>query len=194
MIMVNSIGHKLQRIELFFTHNKVDTVCIKEYSDVIMHLGHRLGPFKIGNSYSMEHYLARIFVEEGILKFDERNVINSTAIQKINFLESTNPEPRQIDNMVYVQAIEQLGILNTFFQQDKIPRRDYAQLLSDVNDLIRVRIAKIARLATQPQHLKTRKLLTEEEKILFDNISHAIQEFQEFVPSNIGKKSSEKQK
>jgi hypothetical protein len=186
--MVNSITSKLTRIEMQFTHNKVDTICIKDFPTPITQLGRRIGPFKIGNPYTMEYYIARILVEEGYLKFDENKIINSAAIQKINFMESTNPELKTIEDMVYVQAIQRLSIFENMLKDDKIPRRDFSQLFSDVNDLIRVRVAKIIRLATQPQHLKTRKILTEEERILFDYISDTIQEWQNFVPDRFKKK------
>lgn len=173
---------------MFFTHQKVDTACIKEFPTAIMVLGKRVGPFKVGNPYSMEYYLARIFVEEGILKFDEKNLVNSMTIQKINFAESTNQEPHQINDMIYVQAIEQLGILERQLKEDKITRRDFSQLFSDVNDLIRVRLAKIVRLATQTQQPRTKKIMTEEERILFECIQSIIYEWQNFVPDKFRKK------
>jgi hypothetical protein len=174
---------------MVFAHQKVDTVCIKEFPTSVIQLGRRVGPFKLGNPYKLEYYIARIFVEQGFLKFDEKNLINSMAIQKINFMESTNQEPRQIDDMIYVQSIQQLSLLDYLLKADKVPRRDFSQLYSDVNDLIRVRLAKIVRLATQPQLLKTRNLLTEEERILFDQLSHLIQEWQDYVPSKFKKKN-----
>jgi len=161
---------------------------VKDFPTALIHLGRRIGPFKIGNPYSLEYYIARILVEEGYLKFDENKIINSAAIQKINFMESTNPEPKPIEDMVYVQAAQRLSIFENLLKDDKIPRRDFSQLYSDVNDLIRVRLAKIIRLATQPQQLKTKKLMTEEERILFDQISNSIHEWQNFVPDRFKKK------
>jgi hypothetical protein len=190
--MVNSISSKLKRIEMSFTHTKVDTICIKDFPQPVTVLARRIGPFKMGNPYTLEYYLARIFVEEGILKFDENKIMNSATIQKINFMESTNAEPRPIDDHVYVQAIQRLSIFENMIKQDKIPRREFSQLFSDVNDLIRVRLAKIIRLATQPQHLKIKKVLTEEERILFDYISNTILEWQNFVNDKFKKTGGKK--
>ena len=140
--MVNSITNKLTRIEMSFTHNKVDTVCVKDFPTPLIQLGRRIGPFKIGNPYSLEYYIARIFVEEGYLKFDENKIINSAAIQKINFMESTNPEPKPIEEMVYVQAAQRLSIFENLLKDDKIPRRDFSQLYSAIIQIQKHRVSK----------------------------------------------------
>ena len=177
--MVNSISNQLFRIKNEFIHNRIDTTCIKEYPHSFTHLGHRLGPFKVGHPYNLEHYVARIFVEEGYLKYDDGSHMNAAAIQKINFQESTNPELGGIQDHVYVQALEQLKILGILYEREQIPRRHYQQLYSDFNDLIRVRLAKIGRLAIHSQDLKMKKKLTSEEQILFDHISSDISKWRE---------------
>ncbi|MHA1602749.1 MAG: hypothetical protein ACTSUI_07015, partial [Promethearchaeota archaeon] len=148
--MVKSILRELERKENEFSHQKVDITCIKKMKS-FSHLGRHYGPFKLGHSYNLDNYIARILVEEGFCKYDENGVLNRKAIQKINFIESTNKELGDLNNKdyIYVQAHEQLEILNTLSEKNKIPRQDFKQLYSDVNDLIRVRMAKISRLANQ---------------------------------------------
>lgn len=177
----NSITSKLLREQMDFIQTRVDTICVKEFSQGFLHLGRRLGPFKLGHNYNLPYYIARIMVEEGILKFDEKTIVNSTSIQKINFQESTDPELHQVDDHIYVQGVEQLKVLNIFQKHDKIPRREFNQLFSDLNDLIRVRLAKLSRLSIATQGMKTKSLLSSEEKILYEELSKGIKEWRDFL-------------
>ncbi len=179
----NSITAQLLREDNEFNHQKVDTVCMKNFPQSINHLGKRIGPFKVGHPYSLDHYLAKIFVKKEYLRFDDEKLLNRKSIQKINFQESTNPELGKIEDhsYVYTQAHEQLELINEMYEQGKAPRQDFKQFYSDVNDLIRVRLAKINRLATQPQNVQSRKVLTSEENILFEEISKKINEWREHL-------------
>lgn len=173
----NSITSELNRKKNELIHKKVDTTCSKSMP-AFRHLGRKLGPFKVGHPYTLENYIARILVEEQILKYTDVGHLNRKAIQKINFQESTIPELRPInDDFIYLQAHEQLEILNKMYERGKIPRQEFTQFYSDVNDLIRVRISKINRLAIQQKTPQVSKLLTSEEKILYDRLSKTIEEW-----------------
>jgi len=71
--------------------------------------------------------------------------------------------------------------MNAWYSKDKIDRREYNLLCSDLNDLIRVRLGKVVRLAMQQQNLRTQTLLTPEEKILYDHLVLNIQEWSNFL-------------
>lgn len=180
--MVNSIESRLRRIENNFLHQKVDTICINAL-DAFQHIGRRLGPFKVGHPYTLENYIARILVEEGYLKYDEKGKLDRKGIQKINFQESTSTKLCDLkdNDYIYVQAHEQLEVLNVLHNQRKIPRLDFTQFYSDVNDLIRVRTSKIIRLALQTNQLRSKKILTSEEKILFEEMGKIIKEWKEHL-------------
>ena len=173
----NSITSELDRKKNELIHQKVDTTCSKAMP-AFRHLGRKIGPFKVGHPYTLENYIARILVEEQILKYTDVGHLNRKAIQKINFQESTIPELRPIkEDFIYLQAHEQLEILNKMYERGKIPRQEFTQFYSDVNDLIRVRISKINRLAIQQKTPQASKLLTTEEKILYDRLSKTIEEW-----------------
>ena len=180
--MVNTIKSQLKREEIEFSHQNVDTLCVKTLS-AFQHLGRRLGPFKVGHPYTLENYIARILIEEGYLKYNETGHLNRKGIQKINFQESTSTSLRELKqhDYIYVQAHEQLELLNKLYERGKIPRQEYTQFYSDVNDLIRVRISKINRLALQSKTPHTKKLLTSEEQILFSRLSKIIQQWKDYL-------------
>lgn len=179
--MVTSIKSQLLRKEIEFIHNKVDTICTKDFPTSFPQLGKRVGPFKIGHPYTLDQYVARIFVERGYLKFDGDQV-DCNTIKKINFQESTNTELRKIpQDHIYVQAMEQLNILDKFADDSRKAKQEYKTLRADINDLLRVRLAKINRLAMQSEDLKSKKLLTSEEIILFDVLSQAVREWREHL-------------
>ncbi len=181
IIPCNSIKSKLLREENEFIHQIVDTICIKDFPNSMIHLGKKIGPLKLGHPYSLEQYIAQIFVKNGFLRYNDESHLNRKAIQKINFQESTNPELGNIQgyNYIYTQAHEQLLLSNQMYENGDIPRQDFKQLYSDVNDLIRVRLAKINRLASQTQNLQSKKKLSSEEQILFEQISENIKEWKE---------------
>ena len=165
----DTIRDKLQRTEMDFLHNRVDVICIKDYPDTFSFFDRRLGPFKAGHNYNFPYFVARILVEQGLAKFEEKDIITSNGIKKINFQESTDKEVHKIDDHTYVQAIQQLRIYNVWYQQDKINRREFNQLNSDLDDMIRVRLGKINRLAMSPQNLKLINMLTPEKKCCMKN-------------------------
>ena len=177
----NSIKSVLDRKKNELIHNKVDTTCSKAMP-AFNHLGRKLGPFKVGHPYTLENYIARVLVEEGFLKYTDSGHLNRKAIQKINFQESTIPELRPIkEEYIYLQGHEQLEILNKLYEQGKIPRQEFTQFYSDVNDLLRVRISKINRLAIQQKTPQVSKLLTTEERILYERLSQTIQEWRTYL-------------
>jgi len=169
------------RAEMDFLQNKVDVQCIKDCPDSFVVLDRHVGPFKAGNTYTFYFWIAQILVQEGIVKFEDRDVITSQNIKKINFQESTNPELHKIEENTYLQTLEHLKVMNAWYSKDKIDRREYNLLCSDLNDLIRVRLGKVVRLAMQQQNLKTQTLLTPEEKILYDHLVLNIQEWSNFL-------------
>ena len=188
----NSIRSELNRKKNELIHQKVDTICSKTMP-AFRHLGRKLGPFKVGHPYTLENYISRILVEEGILKYtDSGGHLNRKEIQKINFQESTIPELRPIkEEYIYLQAHEQLEILNNLYERGKIPRQEFTQFYSDVNDLLRVRISKINRLAIQQKTPQVSKLLTTEEHILYTRLSQTIEEWRNQlgkIQSNFRKK------
>jgi GINS complex protein helical bundle domain len=179
--MANSIKSQLLRVKNEFNHIKVDTLCKKTFEHSFHHLGRVIGPFKIGHPYQLDQYIARIFVEQGYLQFEEKGLLNSNTIQKINFQESTNPGIGKIQDKIYVQALEQLKILSKLEENEPKSRREYRKLISDVNDLIRVRLAKITRLANQSRDMRTKKKLSAEELILFESISTQINDWRDIL-------------
>lgn len=179
----HSIQSQLKRDQNIYIHQKVDVIVIKEFPAFDI-LGRRIGPLKLGHPITLDYFIARILVEQDIVKFDDAKHLNRKGIQKINFQESTNPELGKIpEDYIYTQAHEQLEIINKLYEHGKVPRQEFKQLLSDVNDLIRVRLAKINRLAIQSNKGQAEKLLTSEEKILFKIISQKIDEWK----STLGK-------
>ncbi len=183
--MVNSIRNKLLREENEYFHQKIDTICIKELKN-FQHLGRKIGPFKVGHPYSLDNYIARILIKEGYIRFDDGNQITAKTIQKINFRESTNRELGNIPKNhkhVYIQAHQELRLLNTQSEEGKKPKKDFKQLYSDINDLIRVRLAKIIRFAIQTQNIQSKKALTSEELILFEGLSKQIKEWRDYLGS-----------
>ena len=182
---MNSIRNKLLREENEYFHQKIDTICIKKLRN-FQHLGRKIGPFKVGHPYTLDNYIVRILIKEGYLRFDDGNQITPKTIQKINFRESTNRELGNIPKShkhVYIQAHQELILLNKLSENGKKPQKDFKQLYSDVNDLIRVRLAKIIRLAIQTQNIQSKKSLTSEELILFEGLSKQIKEWRDHLGS-----------
>jgi GINS complex protein helical bundle domain len=176
---IDSISSQLHRYENDFLHQKIDTICIKELDSFTL-LGRRIGPFKVGHPYTLDQYIAHILVEAEFLKFSDDSHLSPKTIQKINFQESTNPELGKIpDPYIYTQAHSELEILDRLFSQNKVSRHEFTQLNSDVQDLIRVRLAKITRLAAQTGKTHLLKNLTNEEMLLFEDISIKIKEWRE---------------
>ena len=127
-IIENSIPAKLRREQNDFIHKKADTVCIKEFNESFWALGKKVGPFKVSFPYQLDNYIARILVEYGILRYEDKSQLNNSAIQKINFQESTNRELRKIQDHVYVRALEQLQLLESLLNKKQITRIDRGKI------------------------------------------------------------------
>jgi hypothetical protein len=179
-MFVDSIRDQLQRAEMDFIHTRVDVVCIKDCTDTFPFFERRLGPFKSGHNYNLPFFVARILVEQGIGKLEEKDTVTSNTIRKINFQESSDKDMHKIDDHTYVQAIQQLRIYNAWYQQDKINRREYNQLNSDLDDMIRVRLGKINRLALANQNMKFINMMTPEEKALYEQLNKNVQAWRDF--------------
>ena len=176
-----TIARKIQRENNKYIHEKSDTFCVKDYNHSFLLMGRKIGPFKQGLSYKIENYIAHSFVEEGYLIFEDASKITSNTIRKINFQESTNPELRKIQDHIYVQTLNQIKVMQSLNQKGKGNRREISQIFSDITDLIRVRLSKINRLASQTSDLKSTKVLTPEENILFEEISNTIKQWRDVI-------------
>ncbi len=178
-----SIKEKLKREENKFIHLRAETLCQKKFPHSFQLLGRKIGPFKVGHTYTMENYIARIFVESGYLTYTDEYHVNSKTIQKINFEESTERQLKKIKDLIYIQSREQMKIAKTHYENEDLSYRLMKQLFSDVNDLISVRLAKIGRLARFSKNLDAKKKLTDEELILFQELRNSIQEWQDYLRS-----------
>ena len=176
-----SITKKLKREENKFIHRKAETICQKEFPHTFQYLNKKIGPFKLGHTYTMENFIARIFVEADYLKFTDEYHINSQTIQKINFQESTSKQLNKIQDLIYIQAREHLKIAQKQYQHDQIQYRDMSRLKSDINDLSSVRIGKINRLARHSRNLEAKKRLTDEELVLYEKLGQAFKEWQDYL-------------
>ncbi len=176
-----SIKEKLLREENKFMHRKADTLCQKEYPYSFQILGKKIGPFRVGHTYIMENYVAEIFVKDGYLQYTDKSHIDSKTIQKINFQESTQQELKPIKDLIYIQARKEMKIAKKHNESGNLSFRSMRGLISDVNDLISVRLGKIMRLARYSKNIDAKKRLTQEELILFEKLSKDVKEWQNYL-------------
>ncbi|MHA1822052.1 MAG: hypothetical protein ACTSVC_16380 [Promethearchaeota archaeon] len=158
----------------------METKAKRDFNGTIKILDKRLGPFIFGNTYRMEFWIAKIFIKNDILELADDNKWDVQKIQKIAFTEGRSQEIKKTEDYLFTGIREYLEIMKYKKDMGLIPERIFKTLVSNMQDLITVRLRKIILLIQTKNNIALRENLSEEEKILIDDLSNNFGQWKEF--------------
>ena len=173
--------NEFERLRNVYLNQIVETKAKKDFDFSVDILGKSIGPFKVGNYYKMEYYLAATFLKNDILELIEP--LDVQKIQKLAFNESRSNEINKIDKNTYVAIREHMDVLAGKLQRKLIPDREFKSFNSNVQDLITVRMKKISNYSQTQQNMKLLQSFSEEERILLNNLTNELIQWRTYFGS-----------
>ncbi len=175
---MNSISSKLNRIRLIFRNKIVEIKAIKSFKHSIEIFGKIIGPFITGNHYKMEFWIAKVFVKNGVAKFENEDEITVQKIQKIANSESHSTDFKKLDPYMYTAINEQMDIVAHTSDENS---RKFRDLFSNTQDLIAIRQRKILSLSQVNASINVIQNLSEEEKVLLSKLTDNVKDWKIYL-------------
>jgi hypothetical protein len=194
MIHLNTIPKDLERIRVKYINKLVETRAKVDFKDSLEVFGKIIGPFTSGNHYKMEFWIAKIFIKNDILELVDSDQLNLQNIQKIAFIEGRSKEINKIDPHLFTSMKEYMDILIGKLKLNMATQRQFREIYSNALDLIVVRHRKILNLSQTHLSMRNIQNLSEEEKILMNNLTEDIESWKKYFLVDIKEMESKKDK
>jgi len=152
--------------------------------------GLTVGPFDEGNEYEVYFWVAKELANAGLVHFREDDLLDSTKLFKVQWREGVQV-PGQISELpddFYPKLRRHLAALKQeATQPEKISEYQKTQHLA--KDVVNSRLRKIVSLSAAPaQSEQVLKKLSNEEKILYEQLVKAISEWKTKILEAEGEK------
>ena len=149
---------------------------LKDYPET--RIGDRvLGPYRMGQEIELPLWIAQHLVEMGYAKFREDEQLTLNTLSTTHYKE-TLPAARQVPRLsrpFYFQVRRLIRNLKTQELKDRAKGRDLDKALALAQDIVNIRVKKIASLAASgEQATELTSNLTAEEQALYEKIREAV--------------------
>ena len=162
---------------------------LKDYPET--RIGDRvLGPYRMGQEIELPLWIAQHLVEMGYAKFREDEQLTLNTLSTTHYKE-TLPAARQVPRLsrpFYFQVTRLIRNLKTQELKDRAKGRDLDKALALAQDIVNIRVKKIASLAASgEQATELTSNLTAEEQALYEKIREAVDSWKKDI---LGRDSS----
>ena len=149
--------------------------------------GLSVGPFDEGNEYEIYFWVAKELAASGMVHFREDEVLDTTKLFKAQWKEGVQI-PGQISDLpedFYPKLRRFLADLKRQSQEQSEKYQDYDRSKQLARDIVNSRLKKIVALSAAPtQSEQVLKKLTNEEKIIHDQLVKIISEWKTKILEN----------
>ena len=172
---------KLEDLDFRFENSPVKIIANKNYPQIKL-AGLNVGPLEEGNEYEVYHWIGCVLVKAGIAHFREDDELDATKLYKVQWKERVQAAGQiaELSEDFYPRLRRYLSEVKeestTTRQPERVQEYEKANQLSW--DIVNSRLKKIVSLASGPtQTDQIVKKLTTEEKLLFQKLYKAINEW-----------------
>jgi len=170
----------LIRVNFIFKNSEIFTECINDHKGFSL-LNRRIGPFKKGEIYRLEFFLAIPLIDRNILKIAPQEKCDNIDVQRYAISERDDRKLREIHNKYFLNKIKEFKV----FTKKKVkegakPKSDLDKFNSYMANIIDSRLLKLLRLARSELSFSDESRLTNAEQILFSQISELIYKWRNF--------------
>ncbi len=166
----------LESLDFMFENEKVKVIANRNHPEIKL-VGITVGPFEEAKEYEVMYWIARELERMGIAKFREEEKLDLIKLHKIHWKEraQTSRTIAQLPENFYPKLRRFLEELKRKAVKDPEKMRDYEKAVRIAKDIVNCRMRKIVLLAsTAAKTNQFLEKLTEEERILYDQISSII--------------------
>lgn len=172
---------KICTLDFCYENSMVKIVANRNCPEIKL-AGLTVGPFDEGNEYEVYLWVAKELAAAGMIHFREDDLLDNTKIYRINFREGkkTPDQISEVQNDFYPKLRRYLLELKDQATQSRQSEKyqEYDRTKQLARDIVNSRLKKIVSLAATPAlSEQTVKNLTNEERIVYDQLVKIISEW-----------------
>jgi len=181
---LNKIGEDLldhlNRLNFIFKNEVITTVCIKKFNGFSL-FNENFGPFEQGKNYKLKFFIAKILINNNILKLAPNEKCDNIDVQRYAIAERDNQKLMQREYVYFLNKIKEYRFFMYKDVKDNIkPKIDLDRFNSYLSNIIDSRLLKLLRLSKAELTLEDEKRLTRTEFVLYKFINHIINTWRDF--------------
>ena len=181
---MNKIGEDLldhlNRLNFIFKNEEIKTVCIKKFNGFSL-FNENFGPFEQGKNYKLKFFIAKILINNNILKLAPNEKCDNIDVQRYAIAERDNQKLMQREYVYFLNKIKEYRFFMHKDVKDNIkPKIDLDRFNSYLSNIIDSRLLKLLRLSKAELTLEDEKRLTRTEFVLYKFINHIINTWRDF--------------
>lgn len=177
--MLQTATTKIEDLDFTFEHSTVKVVANRNSQEIKL-AGLTVGPFEEGNEYEIQFWIAQELEKAGIVRLREEEKLDATKLYKIQWTErvQTAGQISKLPENFYPKLRRLLSELKETISKSPEKIRECEKIKNLAHDILNARLKKIVSLAsTSTQSGQIIKNLTEEERILYEEIHKLICEW-----------------
>lgn len=164
----------LTRIQFRAKQTLVQILCEKDLAPITIMDGIRFGPFKKGKQYSVPFWFAVILVEKEFASIEQVK-FDFNTLQDVANKELRENQIQPLPNYLLINFSLWNSCLEKFADSKLVPFQNYEKYQLFLQDLLKMRLGKLIKLALNPNQDQIIQNLPVEEQNLLEEITENIQ-------------------
>ncbi len=181
---------KISTLDFSYENSLVKIIANRNCPEIKL-AGLTVGPFDEGNEYEVYFWVAKELASSGMVHSREDEVLDATKLFKVQWKEGVQI-PGQISELpedFYPKLRRYLSDLRDQASKQSEKYQEYDRTKQLARDIVNSRLKKIVALSSAPsQTEQVLKKLTNEEKLMFDQLVKIISEWKTKILENGGEK------
>ncbi|TRO46630.1 DNA replication complex GINS family protein [Candidatus Bathyarchaeota archaeon] len=170
---------KIENLDFCFENLVVRVTADRNYPKIKL-VGLSAGPFEEGNEYEIYYWIAKELAEAGIVHFREDDLLNATALYKIQWKERVQiaGQISALSEDFYPKLRRYLTDIKAEIAKHPEKAQEYEKAKHLAWDIVNSRLKKIITLSSGPaQTGQLQKKLTCEERFIYEQLGKMISEW-----------------
>jgi len=187
---IRELAAKISTLDFSYENSLVKIIANRNCPEIKL-AGLTVGPFDEGNEYEVYFWVAKELANSGMVHLREDEVLDATKLFKVQWKEGVQI-PGQISELpedFYPKLRRYLSDLRDQASKQSEKYQEYDRTKQLARDIVNSRLKKIVALSSAPsQTEQVLKKLTNEEKLMFDQLVKIISEWKTKILENGGEK------
>ena len=170
---------KIEKLDFCFENSLVRVTADRNYPEIKL-AGLSAGPFEEGNEYEVYYWIAKELAAAGIVHFREDDLLNATALYKIQWKERVQVAGQisELADDFYPKLRRYLADMKAEIAKYPEKAQEYEKATHLAWDIVNSRLKKLVALSSGPvQTGQIQKKFTCEERFIYEQLGKAINEW-----------------
>jgi hypothetical protein len=187
------VAGKIKALDFMFENSLVKVIANRNCPEIKL-AGLTVGPFEEGNEYEVMYWVVRELEKFGVVRFRDDELLDSAKLYKIHWKErvQTAGQISELPKDFYPKLRRYLEGLREETVRHPEKMREFEKAKQLALDILNLRLKKIVSLASAPAQTEhVLRNLTAEERLLYEQIFHLINNWKTQLLESEGKGGAE---